>query len=86
MALLLRRLEHLERESPDRRSVYEMTDAELHVSMGLSPNATDDEINAHIHKLSGQMRSVRALVMPEQPDPAVIIERLIADRNRGAKS
>ena len=50
MATLRQRLDGLERVSPERKSVYEMSDQQLIVGMGLPRETTVEEAVAHIRE------------------------------------
>lgn len=80
MATLRNRTAKLERESVNRKSVHEMTTAELIAAIGLPPDATDDEIEIGCHERSGQTRPVSGLANRRGPDQAPIIDSLLADR------
>ena len=50
MASLRQRLDDIERKSPERKSVYEMTDEELIVGIGLPRGTTVEDACAHIRE------------------------------------
>ena len=78
MAPLRTRLDLLERALPDGRSVYELSDAELNVSVGLPPNPTTDEIDKFVSKLLASRRAASVVIDSGRPSGELPIERLLA--------
>jgi hypothetical protein len=67
MTAIRTRLDRLESElSPAGRSVYELTDAELLVAMGLPPDATKEQQDARLTEILGR-RTVRGGADAQQP-------------------
>ncbi len=66
MATLRQRLDGLERSSPERKSVYEMSDEELIVGMGLPRGTTAEEAVAHIR----EQRMLARATATASPAPA----------------
>ena len=79
MASLRQRLDGLERVSPDRKSVYEMSDQELIVGMGLSKDATDEEVDAHIRKVLRSRSPPATCLAPAHDDAATPPRRLMTN-------
>jgi hypothetical protein len=78
MATLRTRLDLLERALPDGRSVYELSDAELLVSVVLPPNATIDEIDDYVRKLLVSRGAASVVIDSGRRGGELPIERLLA--------
>ena len=77
MATLRQRLDDLEQRSPDRRSVYEMSDQELIVGMGLPPGTSNAEAVAYI---------VNCRLLSRSPTAGAASAQADTDHNEGSTS